>query len=87
MHTHLNNRCNKLLHEVVLEKVGPVVMDEVDDESFDVGAVLILISHYHQLPVAQCSQLTRVSVLLAVLKAEDLHHVTDLLVVDDLHVR
>ena len=33
---YLDNRCDELLHKVVSEKTGPVVMEEVDDQSFDV---------------------------------------------------
>ena len=58
--------------------------DEVDDQSLDVGAVLVLVRHDHQLPVAEGAELGRVHVLLAVLQHQDLHHVGDLCVGDDL---
>lgn len=35
------------------EKAGPEVVNEVNQETLDVGAVLILISHDHQATVAQ----------------------------------
>ena len=51
--TNLHNGCDELLHKVVSEEVGPVVVDKVDDKSFDVRAVLVLISHDHQPAVAK----------------------------------
>lgn len=66
------------------EEVWPVVVDEVDDQPLDVGAILILISHYHQFPIAQCLKLSGVSVLLAVLQAKDLDNIGDLLITHDL---
>lgn len=36
-----------------LQQIGPEVVDEVDDEAFDVRAILILISHDHELAVAE----------------------------------
>ena len=38
---------------VYLEEIGPEVMDEVDDETLDVRAVLVLVSHDHQVAVSQ----------------------------------
>ena len=51
--TNLHNGCDELLHKVVSEEVGPVVVDEVDDKSFDVRAVLVLVSHDHQPAIAK----------------------------------
>ena len=44
------------------------MVDEVDDQSLDVGAVLVLVRHDHQLPVAEGAELGRVHVLLVVLQ-------------------
>ncbi len=63
-------------------EVGPVVMDKVDDEALDVGAILVLIGHDHQFAVVESPQLGRVSILLAVLKSQDFDNVYDLLVAD-----
>lgn len=57
---HLHDGRDKLLHKVVPEEVGPVVVDKVDDQSLDVRAVLVLVSHDHQPAVAQRLQLPRV---------------------------
>ena len=62
------------------------MVDEVDDKTLDVGAILILISHHHQLPIAKGLQLARVSVLLAVLETKYLHHIADLLIAHDLNI-
>ena len=51
--TNLHDGCDELLHKVVSEEVGPVVVDKVDDKPFDVRAVLVLISHDHQPAVAK----------------------------------
>ena len=40
-------------HSPYLEQIGPEVVDKVDDQTLDVGAVLVLIRHDHQLAVAQ----------------------------------
>ena len=57
---HLHDGCDELLYKVVPEEVGPVVVDKVDDESLDVRAILVLVSHDHQPAVAQRLQLPRV---------------------------
>ena len=49
---YLDDGRDELFEEVNLEKVRPVVMDEVDDEAFDVRSVLILISHDHDAAIA-----------------------------------
>lgn len=41
--TYLDDGCDELLQECVLEQGGPVVVEEVDEQAFDVGAVLILV--------------------------------------------
>ena len=60
------------------------MVDEVDDQPLDVGAVLVLVGHDHQLAVAEGAQLSGVHVLLVVLQPQDLHHVGDFCVADDL---
>ena len=62
----------------------PVMADEVDDQALDVRAVLVLISHDHQVTVAQRAKLRPILVLLAVVEPQDLHQVLDLLVTHDL---
>lgn len=39
---YFDNRCDELLQECVFQQGRPVVVEEVDEKSFDVGAVLIL---------------------------------------------
>ncbi len=68
----------------VLEEVWPVVVEEIDDEAFDVGAIGVLISHDHDVPVAQA--LRPVLILVALLKAQDGLEVLDLLVLHNLLV-
>lgn len=40
---YLDDGCDELLQEGVLQQRRPVVMEEVDEKPFDVGAVLILV--------------------------------------------
>ena len=68
----------------MLKKVRPVVVDKVDDKPFDVGAILVLVSHYHQSSVPQGVHLRRLHVLFPILKAKDLHNVFDLIISHDL---
>ena len=82
--THLNDWRDELLYKVLLQQLGPVVMEEVDEESLDVGAVLILICHDHDAAVAQRLQRLDRCVLLLVAQADDLDHVVDLCVLHDL---
>ncbi len=49
---YLDNGRDEFLREVVLYEVGPVVMDKVDDEALDMGAILVLIGHD---PASVCS--------------------------------
>ncbi len=50
---HLDNGSDELFEKVVLEEVRPAVMNEIDEQSLDVGPVLILIRHDHHLPVTK----------------------------------
>ena len=59
-------------------------MEEVDDQSLDVGAVLILVSHDHDATVPQRLETLGCRVLLLVTEADDLYHVIDLSVLHDL---
>ncbi len=72
---NLNNRRDKLLQEAMSQQVRPVVVDEVDDQALDVGAILVLIGHDHQLAVAEGPQISWIHVLLAVLEPQDLDNV------------
>ena len=56
------------------------MVDEVDDEALDVGAILVLVSHYHEVAVAECFEGSLVGVLLAKLQSQDLYKVHDLLI-------
>jgi hypothetical protein len=44
---------NKHIFEFYLQELWPEVMYKVDDETLDVGAILILISHDHQATVTE----------------------------------
>lgn len=81
---YLDDGGDELLQEVVMEEVGPVVLDEVDEKPLDVGAVLILICHDHQFAVAQGLQGVRSLVLVLVLETQDLDDVVDLDILHDL---
>ena len=61
-------------------------MDEIDQQSFDVGTVLILICHDHQPAIAQCLQVIYRIVLLLVLQAQDLDDVVNFSVLQNLLV-
>lgn len=56
------------------------MVDEVDDEALDVGAILVLVGHYHEVAVAECFEGSLVGVLLAKLQPQDLYKVHDLLI-------
>ena len=68
----------------MLEQVGPEVVHEVDEQPLDVGAVLVLVGHDHDLAVAQRANRVRIVVLLTELQTHDLDDVVDLRVVHDL---
>ena len=36
-----------------LEKGWPEMMEEIDEKPFDVGPIVVLIGHYHQVAVAE----------------------------------
>ena len=69
----------------MLQEVGPEVMDEVDQQSLDMGPVLVLICHDHQPAIAQCGQLLHTVILLLEVQAHDLDNVVDLSIVHDLN--
>ena len=49
-----DDRCNELLEEAGhVKKRRPEVMDEIDDEALDMAAVMVLISHDHQMTISQ----------------------------------
>ena len=52
---YLDDGCDELLHKAMSNESGPVVMEEVDDESLDVGAILVLICYDEQSAVAQAA--------------------------------
>ena len=60
------------------------MVEEVDDKSLDVGAILVLVSHDQEFPVAQASQLCTVGVLLGVVEAQNLDNVGYLFVIHEL---
>ena len=80
LHTNLDDGSDELLNKVILEQVRPVVVDKVDDKAFDVGAVLVLVGHDHEVSVAEGLQCSFISVLLAKLQPKDLYKVNDFLV-------
>ena len=80
LHTNLDDGSDELLHEIIFEQVRPVVVDKVDDEALDVGAVLVLVGHDHEMAVAESPEGGLISVLLAKLQPQDLYKVNDLLV-------
>ena len=81
---YLDDGRDELLQEVVVEELGPVVLDEVDEETLDVGSVLVLICHDHQLAVSQRPQGLGSLVLLLVLQSKNLDDVVDLSIFHDL---
>ncbi len=83
----LHDRSDELLDEPALEERRPVGVQKVDDEALDVGPVLVLIGHDHHLPVAQRLHVLLRVVLALVLEPEDLDHVVDLGVLENLLVR
>lgn len=57
---YFDNRCDELLQERVFQQGRPVVMEEVDKQTFDMGAVLILVheekSYYYFLSSCESYQ-------------------------------
>ena len=47
----LDNGRDELLQEGELQEGRPVVVDEVDEQALDVGPVLVLIGHDHELAI------------------------------------
>mmetsp|Transcript_5170 Transcript_5170/g.16442 ORF Transcript_5170/g.16442 Transcript_5170/m.16442 type:complete len:215 (+) Transcript_5170:469-1113(+) len=77
-------RRHKLAQEVVLlQESGPVAVQEVDDQALDVRAIMVLISHDHELAVAKALDASLVLVGLALLQSNDLLEFRHLLVVHD----
>lgn len=74
----LDDGCDELLHEfrVTLQQGRPEVVQEVDHKALDVGAIVILISHDHNMAVPQAAS---VGVLLVELQAQDLADVVHFL--------
>ena len=63
-----------------LEQAGPEMVDKVYQEAFDVGAIVILICHYHDRPV---TQVTRVRILLPHVEPHDFDNVLQLIVLEN----
>jgi len=61
-------------------------MDEVDEKSFDVRSILVLISHYHDTAVAQLPHRLGTCVFLLVLQTDDLDNVVDLRILHYLNI-
>ena len=79
----LDNRRDELHQEAGhLQQRGVEVVQVVHDEALDVAAILVLISHDHDLAVAQR---LGVAVRLGVLQADDLLERRDLGVIVHLH--
>ena len=83
----VTNSRRKAFSPRVLEERRPVAVEEVDDQPLDVRAVVVLVGHDHQVAVPQRAGARRRSgVVLALLQAEDLLELGDLLVVHDRRV-
>ena len=63
---------DELLQEGKLEQTGPVVVDEVNHQTLDVGAVLVLVSHDHDLAIAEQLDIIHRLIFLLILKTHDL---------------
>ena len=48
---YLDDRRDELDYKVVFQEIRPVRVEEVDDEAFDVRAILILVGHYHHFAI------------------------------------
>ena len=57
------------------------MVNEVDDETLDVRAVLVLISHDHQFPVTETLQVIHALVLLLILQSNNFHLGMNLLLI------
>ena len=53
---NLDDWSDELLQEAVMQQGGPVGVNEVDEQTFDVRAVLVLIGHDHHLAIAKRAQ-------------------------------
>ena len=63
------------------------MVKKVNHQSFDVRAILILVSHDEQPAVPKAAQLRSLGVFLTVMEAQDLDDVGDLLVVHQLQTQ
>lgn len=61
-------------------------MNKVDDKTFDMRTILILISHDHKVTITKSFQVFLFGVLLVVLKTKDLDNVVDFSIVKDLDI-
>ena len=80
----LDERSYEFFEEVLFEQIRPIVMNEVDEKSFDMWSILILISHDHYPSIAQPHHRLRTRVFLLVLQADDLDNVVYLSILHDL---
>ena len=73
--TYNDDGCDELFQEVNLEKVGPVEMDKVYYEAFDMRSINILVSHNHDATIAKFRKRICSQVLLIVLQPNNLHDI------------
>ena len=50
--SYLDDRCDELLDKIVLQEIGPEMVDKVDEQPLDVRPILILIGHDHQVTIS-----------------------------------
>ena len=82
---YLDDGRDEFLDEIVFQEVGPVVVDKVDDEPFDVRSVVILIGHDHHFSISEILYVIRVFVFLGIVQADDFTQIGDLGVVHHLY--
>ena len=77
-----DNWSNEFFQEASdFEQTGPKMVNEIDYQTFNVGAIVILVCHYHYWAVPE---ITDISVNFAHVKTHDFNQVLKLLVLQDL---
>mmetsp|Transcript_96360 Transcript_96360/g.305690 ORF Transcript_96360/g.305690 Transcript_96360/m.305690 type:complete len:281 (+) Transcript_96360:61-903(+) len=78
----LDNGCDKLLQEARhLQQGREPLLDEVDDQTLDVGTVVVLVGHDHDRAIAEA---LAIDVLLGGIQGHNLHDLVYLLVLEHL---
>mmetsp|Transcript_21683 Transcript_21683/g.35834 ORF Transcript_21683/g.35834 Transcript_21683/m.35834 type:complete len:372 (+) Transcript_21683:2019-3134(+) len=83
----LDNRSDELLQKVWnIQQTRPVVMQDVDYQTLDMGSIVILIGHNHEVTVTKSLDVV-LGVNRTKLESQDIHHILNFFVLDHLRLR